>query len=88
MMAAWIDFPFADVIGKRFEGGDQRHRYGGTIVDVFARDSFVTFEHDAEGILEPKLFGCGADDDSWSFDSNGNVTISVPHVGVFTIYME
>ena len=87
VMAEWNDFPFADVIGKKFEASEDRRPYGGTITDVSASDSFITFKHDAVGVMEPKQFGCSTDGGSWDFDSNDNVTINVPYVGQFIIYM-
>jgi len=86
-MAEWIDFPIADVIGKRFRSNDGRKPYHGTITDVTASDSFIRFLHDAAGVAEPKVFGCSTDGGSWDFDSNNDVTINIPYVGQFIIYM-
>lgn len=86
-MAEWNDFPFADVVGKKFEAIQDRKPYGGNITDVSATDSFITFKHDAVGVVEPKLFGCPTDKGSWSYDFNDNVMIEVPLVGLFIIYM-
>jgi hypothetical protein len=86
-MAEWIDFPIADVIGKKFEVSGIRKPYSGTVTDVTASDSFISFLHDAAGVAEPKRFGCSTDTGSWDFDSKGNVTINIPYAGQFIIYM-